>query len=84
LTSLAILIAICKEKATIKVNTNSEMVMKIAGKIRDQTTMKMTIIKENLGHLAHAVKITTLAKSQQCIFQYPILVSLNRGIYSFQ
>ncbi|CAG8464119.1 23062_t:CDS:1, partial [Gigaspora rosea] len=27
------------------------------GKIRDQTTTKMTLIKENLGHLAHAVKI---------------------------
>ncbi|CAG8821241.1 4288_t:CDS:2, partial [Gigaspora rosea] len=33
------------------------MVMKTAGKIRDQMTTKMTLIKENLGHLAHAVKI---------------------------
>ncbi|CAG8818673.1 5987_t:CDS:1, partial [Gigaspora margarita] len=62
LTILAILIAICKEKATIRINTNSEMMQKVKQKLENTKLTKMALIKENLGQLTYAVKIMLESK----------------------
>ncbi|CAG8837321.1 16123_t:CDS:1, partial [Gigaspora margarita] len=62
LTVLAMLIAICKEKATVRINTNSEMMQKVTQKLENTKLMKMALIKENLGQLTYAVKIMLESK----------------------
>ncbi|CAG8841064.1 9934_t:CDS:2, partial [Gigaspora margarita] len=80
LISLAILIAICKEKALVKINTNSEMMMKVKKRLENQTIIKIALIKGNLGHFTYTVKLMLEAKCTK--IEIRVNKNLNKEIHT--
>ena len=57
MTALAILIAISKEKAKVKIHTNSKIIKSVFNELEERKESKSTTTKEDLGQLKYAIRL---------------------------